>query len=84
MIRRPAVALATLVTLAATAAGAADLNTRRSAAAACRPDAQRLCADVQPGGGRIRQCLVDHADALSPSCRQVVAAASARESGGAR
>ena len=38
--------------------------------AACAADAQRLCAGVQPGGGRIVACLKDHKDALSDRCKQ--------------
>ena len=35
----------------------------------CAPDAARLCADVQRGGGRIARCLRQHEDQLSPLCK---------------
>jgi len=38
--------------------------------AACAEDAQKLCAGVQPGGGRIVACLKEHKDALSDRCKQ--------------
>lgn len=38
--------------------------------AACADDAQKLCAGVQPGGGRVVACLKEHKDALSDRCRQ--------------
>ena len=38
--------------------------------AACTDDAQRLCAGVQPGGGRIVACLKEHKDSLSDRCKQ--------------
>jgi hypothetical protein len=34
----------------------------------CKPDAQRLCQGVAPGGGNIRACLTSHAAELSPAC----------------
>jgi hypothetical protein len=37
---------------------------------ACASDAQRLCAGVQPGGGRIVACLKEHKDSLSDPCKQ--------------
>jgi len=38
--------------------------------AACADDAQRLCAGVQPGGGRVVACLKEHKDALSDRCKE--------------
>ena len=38
--------------------------------AACADDSQRLCAGVQPGGGRVVACLKENKDALSDRCRQ--------------
>ena len=38
--------------------------------AACTADAQKLCAGVQPGGGRIVACLKEHKDELSDQCKQ--------------
>src|ERR1700722_12526647 len=38
--------------------------------AGCTSDAQKFCANVQPGGGRILQCLKDHKDSLSDKCKQ--------------
>ena len=38
--------------------------------AGCTEDAQRLCAGVQPGGGRILACLKEHKDQLSDKCKQ--------------
>jgi hypothetical protein len=39
---------------------------------ACKQDARSLCSDVQPGGGRIIQCLRSHADQLESGCRRTV------------
>jgi hypothetical protein len=37
--------------------------------AVCRYDIARFCADQSPGGGRIAGCLKQHADELSPECK---------------
>jgi hypothetical protein len=42
------------------------------ARAACDSDIQKLCAGVQPGGGRIFACLKQHKDQVSDSCKQAV------------
>jgi hypothetical protein len=41
---------------------------------ACAFDFQRLCRGVQPGGGRVVQCLLANRDALSPACGAALAA----------
>jgi hypothetical protein len=38
--------------------------------AGCAEDVQRLCAGVQPGGGRILACLKQNKDSLSDKCKQ--------------
>jgi hypothetical protein len=68
-------AFATRYVLADDAAALAALR------AGCATDVQRLCAGVQPGGGRILACLKEHKDALSDQCKQ--AAGQATGSGGA-
>jgi Cysteine rich repeat len=44
--------------------------------AACTTDAQKFCAGVAPGGGRIIACLKEHKDSLSDQCKQAAAQAS--------
>ena len=39
---------------------------------ACLSDAKTLCAGVQPGGGKIRDCLKSHVKDLSDGCQAVV------------
>jgi hypothetical protein len=46
---------------------------RAGAAQACKPDIQKFCASVQPGGGRIAACLKDHAADLSADCKKAAA-----------
>lgn len=38
--------------------------------AACKEDKERLCGDVQPGGGGIMRCMKDHMGELSGDCRE--------------
>src|SRR5258708_4712490 len=67
-----------LVVCAATAALSAladDQPTLAAIRAACAGDAQKLCAGVQPGGGRIVACLKEHKDSLSDRCKQAAALA---------
>ena len=35
----------------------------------CRPDIEKLCKEIQPGGGRVMACLEPHLAELSPGCR---------------
>lgn len=40
---------------------------------ACRPDVERLCAGIPPGGGRIRACLEANQAQVSPACKAQMA-----------
>ena len=40
---------------------------------ACVRDIKALCANIQPGGGRIRDCMKEHRAALSASCKVEIA-----------
>jgi hypothetical protein len=41
---------------------------------ACQADFEKYCAGVQPGGGRVVECLSQHLDQLTPQCKTVVEA----------
>lgn len=56
------------------ASAAMAQNRNPAVQAACRGDAQRLCAGVQPGGGRIGQCLKARINEVSPQCLDAVRA----------
>lgn len=49
----------------------------------CADDAQKLCAGVQSGGGRIIACLKQHKDSLSAKCKQAAAQVSNQTAGAA-
>lgn len=51
--------------------------------AACQADLQKLCAGVQPGGGRIKQCLKEHKDQVSTGCKSALAQMMANKRAGA-
>ena len=57
-------------------------NPAAAAGQACLQDIGKYCAAVQPGGGRIAQCLMAHGRQLSPGCVSALkAAGAARQSG---
>jgi hypothetical protein len=41
--------------------------------AACQSDIRALCGAVQPGGGRIRDCMREHRAELSAACKIALA-----------
>jgi hypothetical protein len=48
------------------------INTIAYVASECRAEIEAHCANVQPGEGRIAQCLKDNASQLSPGCDQAL------------
>lgn len=45
---------------------------------ACKPDAEKFCKDIPPGGGRVIACLKSHESELSPACTERLAEGKAR------
>jgi hypothetical protein len=42
---------------------------RKAMRQACMQDVRSLCADQQPGGGKIMMCLKSHKDQVSDGCK---------------
>jgi hypothetical protein len=62
-----------LATIAlAVTCSAASAQDKRAAREACLGDYKQFCQGVQPGQGRIIQCLQGHLEQLQPACRSVV------------
>ena len=40
---------------------------------ACMSDVKALCGSIEPGGGRIRDCLREHRAELSVACKVAIA-----------
>jgi len=38
----------------------------------CKPDIERLCPNVEPGGGRIKACLMAQRELLTVGCAQAL------------
>jgi hypothetical protein len=65
-------AIAAAAMMLATSAGAiAQTAAEREA---CMTDFEKYCPGVQPGGGRVLECLSKHLDQLTPQCKSVVEA----------
>jgi len=80
--------LAIAVMLAATiAASLASRANAQGAAApanvrqACGGDVRSLCSGITPGGGRIKQCMVDKFDQLSDGCKAALKDRQAQSAG---
>jgi hypothetical protein len=67
-----AVAAVLAAAIAATAVSRANAQTGPSRAdlrQACGADVRSLCPGIMPGGGRIKQCMIDKFDQLSDGCK---------------
>jgi hypothetical protein len=42
----------------------------KEAQKACHDDVEQFCSEVKPGKGAMAQCLKEHADELSPECKE--------------
>lgn len=79
-MNRSLIARGTLVLAFACLAGAAAAqNLSRSQMqalrSACEADVRTVCAGVQPGGGRILQCIKANPDKVSQPCKDALVAA---------
>jgi len=72
-ITRTLGALALFGLMASSAVFAADAPAAAAAAGpvveACKADVQTLCPGVQPGDGRIKQCMTKNRSKLSDGCK---------------
>lgn len=75
--------IASCLTAAALGLGltTASVAFAQSGARPCKADEAKLCAGIQPGGGRIAACMKQHKDELSPACKQQLAKRHERRQG---
>jgi hypothetical protein len=68
---RPILAAAAFAMLLGNGAASAQTAAEREA---CQADYEKYCSGVQPGGGRVIECLSKQLDKLTPQCKSVVEA----------
>jgi hypothetical protein len=73
MIQRAKILLlAMAAAVPAFAQGSQQEEEMQAIRAYCKPDVERLCANVEPGGGRIKECLMKHKEQMSVGCAQAL------------
>jgi Spy/CpxP family protein refolding chaperone len=75
-IRKAVVSTAVALFAAALSAGAFAQAAKGQGP--CAEDAKKLCAGMQPGGGRIAKCMKEHEGELSPACQDAMKKAEQR------
>ena len=82
VFRKFAVAAASaLIIMSLPAAAFAQSSQAQQAMRYCRPDMERLCPGVPPGGGRIVRCLKAHKMEMSVGCAMTLRRIKARMAG---
>ena len=66
--------LVTVVVLATALGPGVAMAQTAAERAACQADFEKFCPGVEPGGGRIVECLAKQLDKLMPECKTVVEA----------
>jgi len=66
------------VLVSVSTAQAQDLGAMRQA---CGNDVRSHCAGIIPGGGRIKQCMIEKFDKLSDGCKTALKDAKAQQGG---
>ena len=64
----PRFKVAALLSLALLALPASALTAKAQRLAYCKADAERLCAGIPPGGGKLAHCLKGHENEVSVGC----------------
>jgi len=72
------VAFVTMVFTLFAAGFAAQAGAQQRREGPCAADAKKFCGDVQPGQGRIAQCMKAHQAELSPACQAEIKARAAQ------
>lgn len=67
-----------LIAVSIVTAQAQDMSAMRQA---CGGDVRALCSGIMPGGGRIKQCMVEKFDRLSDGCKTALKDAKAQQGG---
>ena len=76
-----AAAVSAIVIMSLPAAVFAQSNQIQQIMRYCKPDAERLCPGVPPGGGRIIRCLKAHKMEMSVGCAMTLRRIKARMGG---
>jgi len=69
LVLAPMLAAALAAATAAAPAAAQTAPPRKELRQVCAADVRTLCSGVPPGGGRIKQCMIEKFDQLSDGCK---------------
>ncbi|WP_246669051.1 cysteine rich repeat-containing protein [Ancylobacter sp. TS-1] len=83
-MRRDLLIRGLIVVVFATMAGAAfaqnlTRSQQQALRTACEADIRSVCAGIQPGGGRLLQCIRANPDKISQGCKDALASAKAAQ-----